>query len=126
MVEKHEMVVIGMARYRYEDAKRLGLVTDGKVITARSVERPPTVTYAHNHAPGDVNADGTPVNAEDPEAKTPQDDPQGTDSERPARNASKDAWKSYALAQGRTEDELKDLTRDQISELFPDESSDNK
>lgn len=38
--------------------------------------------------------------------------------EVPAGNASKDAWHTYALSQGKSAEDLDGLTRDQIKELF--------
>lgn len=42
--------------------------------------------------------------------------------EPPPGNGSKDAWHAYALTQGRTTEELDGLNRDEIRELFDDES----
>ncbi|TDD90778.1 hypothetical protein [Actinomadura rubrisoli] len=42
-------------------------------------------------------------------------------SQRPARNASEKAWRAHALANGRTEDELAGLKRDDLVALFPEE-----
>lgn len=39
---------------------------------------------------------------------------------RPAGNASRADWAAYALGQGKTPDELEDLGRDQIRDLFGD------
>lgn len=38
--------------------------------------------------------------------------------ERPAGNASRDEWAAYAVAQGHTEEEIADLNRDKIKDLF--------
>lgn len=38
--------------------------------------------------------------------------------DKPAGNASLDDWTAYALAQGKTEDELKGLKRDDVKALF--------
>lgn len=37
---------------------------------------------------------------------------------RPSGNASRDEWEAYALANGRTEDDVADLTRNEIRDLF--------
>lgn len=98
------MIVVGGRRYREEDASRLGLL-----------------------GPGGVK----PIEGDKPEGKTPDADPgdegktsdagTGEDAERPAKGAKKDEWVTYALANGKTEEELEGLTRDQIVELFPAE-----
>ena len=40
--------------------------------------------------------------------------------EVPGGNASKDAWHAYALAQGKSAEDLDGLTRDQLRDLFKD------
>lgn len=44
----------------------------------------------------------------------------GGETERPPGNGSREAWHDYALSQGRAPDELEDLSRDEIRELFPE------
>jgi hypothetical protein len=44
-------------------------------------------------------------------------------SEKPAGNASLADWQAYATAQGKTEEELKDLKREEIKALFESEAS---
>jgi hypothetical protein len=42
---------------------------------------------------------------------------------RPARNASTEAWRAYAVEHGLTADEATELTRDQLVELFTTEET---
>lgn len=90
-------------RYREEDAKRLGLVADGKVLTPNSVRRDATTnapTGAAGHSA--VIHTGQQAGQED----------------LPAKSATKADWTAYALANGKTEEDLKDLKRDDIAALF--------
>lgn len=43
--------------------------------------------------------------------------------EQPAGNASTEAWRDYALTQGATEDEVADLTRNELRELYGKDQS---
>lgn len=43
------------------------------------------------------------------------------DDDKPGKNASRDDWEEYALANGKTADELDGLKRDEIVALFPDD-----
>jgi hypothetical protein len=45
----------------------------------------------------------------------------GTEDGRPAGNASAEEWEAYALANGRTAEELQGLGRNEIRDLFPKE-----
>ena len=57
------------------------------------------------------------VDAADPDA--PEPEPQAPVFERPAGNASQEAWATYALESGQaSEDEVKGLTRDELRELY--------
>jgi hypothetical protein len=38
--------------------------------------------------------------------------------EQPAGNASRDDWRAYALTQGATEDEVEDLSRNDLRDLY--------
>ena len=111
------MVEVNGARYREEDAKRLGLIASGKVITPNSVQVPRTTGSpegaAGHTAPistGSANANpgGTPPGDENPDG-------------RPSKGAKTEEWVEYAKAQGKTDEELKDLKRGEIIELFPAE-----
>lgn len=58
--------------------------------------------------------------AEKEAAKSDEDESKGDGAnERPADDADLDVWKAYALAHGKTDTELDDLSRDDIAELFP-------
>lgn len=103
------IIVINNVRYRREDAYRLGLITDGKAITSRSKN----VGAEQDPAQGDSAPAGTSPNQE------------ATGPVRPARNASRDEWFEYAKAQGVPEQQLTDLKRDEISEIFPDDPSED-
>ena len=50
-----------------------------------------------------------------PSESAGQGDPEG---EKPAGNASLEEWRAYALANGKSEDDLVDLKRDEIRDLF--------
>lgn len=98
----NEIVVVNNVRYRHDDARRLGLLADGKVVTAKSVQRNRTTK--------------APAGLITSEARNPG----STDASKPAKNAAKSNWTAYALANGKTEEELDGLTRDDIAGLFPD------
>ena len=84
-------------------------------------------------------ADGAVTDADDttptqPEAGADQDRPEGAaepgepdgavddnaadEAKKPAGNATEDAWREYALANGKSEDDLKGLGRNEIRDLF--------
>lgn len=123
-----DMVVINDVRYRYGDARRLGLLpADGKVVTKASKN----VRDRKTEAPQGVAGNGKAKDAEDDStllttgagaqgAQGGEDDGDKGEDERPARNASTADWTAYALAHGKTEEDLAGLKRDEISELFPD------
>lgn len=55
-------------------------------------------------------------------SETTGDTPQtGQSSDKPAGNASLAEWQAYATGQGKTEEELKDLKREDIKALFESE-----
>lgn len=83
--------------------------------------------------------DGAVTDADDttptqPEAGADQDRPEGAaepgepdgavddnaadEAKKPAGNATEDAWREYALANGKSEDDLKGLGRNEIRDLF--------
>jgi hypothetical protein len=95
-----EMIIVGNARYRHEDAVRLGLVTkDQKVLTVNSAREART---------------DAPVNPITTEALTVDTD------QRPTKSATKAEWTAYAIANGKTEADLDGLKRDDIVALFPE------
>lgn len=100
----NDIVIVNNTRYRYEDARRLGLLTEGKVVTAKSVERPSRTTQAPN---GLITS----------EARNPG----STDATKPKKSASTADWTAYALANGKTEADLDGLKRDDIAGLFDTE-----
>lgn len=110
----NEIIVINKTRYRYEDARRLGLLADGKAVTAKSVERPARTTQAAEGliTTGTANVDKSTGSEGD---KSTED--KSTDG-KPKKSASTDDWTAYALANGKTEEELDGLKRDEIAALF--------
>lgn len=114
------MIVINNVRYRREDAYRLGLISDGKVLTARSQNTGDQVPHgAEDALTEQVEVTDSGKSAEDLQGAAGD---QGAD--RPARNASREEWVAYALASGVLESDLDGLKRDQISEMFPDDTTD--
>lgn len=68
-----------------------------------------------------VHADD--IDGDTPEVEDTQPDGQDSDTdggvaEKPAGNATEDAWREYALANGKSEDDLKGLGRNEIRDLF--------
>lgn len=114
MTRQPSVIVINNVRYRREDAYRLGLITDGKAITSRSENVTNKTTTEQDPAEGDSAPSSTSPNQE------------ATGPERPARNASREAWAQYALAQGVQEKDIADLKRDEISEMFPDDPAEDE
>jgi len=113
-----DMVVVGNVRYRYEDARRLGLISDGKAITANSRNRNRT-TEAPN---GLINRETAGSPSSPPAASQAQVDADNQlPPARPAKSGSKAEWLKYALTQGKTAEELDGLTSDQIIEAVPAE-----
>ena len=68
--------------------------------------------------PGDVHVDDTAVQDAAETAHAEQDTFEAT---APAGNASRTDWEAYALTQGRSNEELAGLSRDQIRDLFATE-----
>lgn len=119
MSDKVEMVLIGNARYRREDARRLGLLTDDvKVLTpnSRQVEREHTAP-AGLITTGELHL-GEESTGEESTGKTDAGD--GGQLERPGKSGTKAAWQEFAMANGKTEAELDGLKRDDIAALFPE------
>lgn len=85
------MIVIGGVRYREEDARRLGFAGAKGVIPAPS---------------------------DKPEDKTEPEDKPADEPKPPAKSASKGEWTEFALANGRTEEDLEGMTRDDIVAIF--------
>lgn len=107
MSKAPKMVIINNRRYRDEDARRLGLVTDGKVVTARSRERSPEGEGAGLVTSAAQGAPEQPEQLEQPE--------------RPTNGASRELWAAYAVAQGADAEEVQGLGRDAIRSLFPEQ-----
>ena len=74
-----------------------------------------------------VHADD--IDSDTPEVEDTQPDGQDSDTDggetaddgaaqKPAGNATEDAWREYALANGKSEDDLKGLGRNEIRDLF--------
>lgn len=105
----NEIVIINNTRYRHEDARRLGLLTDGKAVTAKSVERPSRTTQA---AEGLIKTEDKSTSSEGDEGD------KSTGDGVPTKSATKADWTAYALANGKTEEDLDGLKRDEIAALF--------
>lgn len=106
-----KMITFKGTRYRENDAKRLGIVADGKVVTARSVEvqRTTNAPLAGDQGP----ADGL-LTTETHEGTTPPENgPQ-----KPNKGASKADWVEYATAHGVADAES--MKRNDIADLFND------
>lgn len=123
MSDKVEMVLIGTARYRREDARRLGLLTDDvKVLTVDSKRVTETtapsglITTDAQHL-GDKSTGAESTGAESTGAESTGD---GDQLERPGKSGTKAAWTEFALANGKTEADLDGLKRDDIAALFPE------
>lgn len=122
MTPQPNVVIVNNVRYRREDAYRLGLITDGKAITSRSenvtnkatTDGGEQVTTEQDPAEGDSAPSSTSPNQE------------ATGPVRPTRNASREEWAQYALAQGVLEEDIADLKRDEISEMFPDDPAEDE
>ena len=86
--QEAKMIVANGIRYRQQDARRLGLIKDGKVITARSKNVTPLTTAQ----PGQITI--------------------------PKRNATKADWIVYAVTHGTKAADLEGMKRDEIADLF--------
>jgi hypothetical protein len=49
-----------------------------------------------------------------------EQEPEALEAEAPPGNGSREAWVDYALSQGKTEEDITGLTRDEIRALFTD------
>lgn len=96
--KNNPIIVSGGVRYRASVARRLGLIPNGKVITARSKAKP---------NPAKPPAAPVTTTTLNPTAQP----------ERPNNGASKALWTEYALSQGITAEQLDGLKRDEIIEL---------
>lgn len=104
----NDIVIVHNVRYRFDDARRLGLINEGgKVLTAKSVNRASRRTNA-------------PSGLITSEARNPG----STDATKPKKSASTADWTEYALANGKTEDDLDGLKRDDIAALFDEPAGD--
>lgn len=122
----NDIVIVRGVRYRAEDARRLGLTaTDGKVVTRNSRQVPRTtdapaglITTKGANATGEKSTgdESTGANAQGDGAQGDNSTSGAVD--RPAGNATKADWIGYALANGRTAEDLEGLKRDDIAALF--------
>ena len=118
-----DMVIVGNVRYRYEDAKRLGLLpADGKVITAQSVDRTHERT---TDAPANTAEHTAVVSTRQLNPTGDADGDKSTSVEKPTKSGTKADWTAYALANGKTEADLDGLKRDDIAALFDDAGDTN-
>lgn len=62
--------------------------------------------------------DGDTSEVEDTQPDGQDSDTDGGVAEKPAGNATEDAWREYALANGKSEEDLKGLGRNEIRDLF--------
>lgn len=77
---------------------------------------PAKIQYFERHGYGVEHDPETPTTPPAPPAPPSGDTPPPT--EAPRGNASQDEWLAYAKEQGRTDEELDGMTRDQIRDLF--------
>ena len=98
---------------------------DSGIATAIIGGTEPPAWAEGQYDPADVEDDGRDESADQPDEGEKSEGPAGgsvpqTDEtvQKPAGNASEDAWREYALANGKSEDDLKDLGRDKIRDLF--------
>lgn len=101
------IIVSGGIRYRKEDAARLGLIADGKVVTRQS-KRVPEVPA--ESAVSAISGADHPEELEGEEAESTEG--------MPPKSGTKDSWISYALDNGYSETDLEGLKRDEIAALF--------
>lgn len=119
MSDKVEMVLIGNARYRREDARRLGLLTENVTVLTVNSER----TKEHTAPAGLITSEELHLGDKSTGDKSTGEESTGkTDAgdERPGKSGTKAAWTEYALANGKTEADLDGLKRDDIAALFPE------
>jgi len=91
----------------------------GYVVTAPLIQaRKANGSFVHVYEGGLLPDDQDPVQLEQLLAgKMVAESDQATD-EKPRSNASRDKWAAYAEAHGRTPEELEDMSRDDIRDLF--------
>lgn len=97
-----DMIVINGVRYRPETAIRLGLVAPVGRFAAALAGPPAPVTTTE-----------TPASDEEPVITTVL--------ERPSKSGTKADWVAFALANGKTAEDIAGLKRDDIAALFPAE-----
>lgn len=101
------MIVINGIRYREEDAARLALTGPSRVSPAETYKGEPA-----------TNPNGEPNSTEDGASAGQAQDATNANPEKPAKGSKKEDWVAFALANGKTEEDLDGLTRDQIADLF--------
>ena len=115
MAKKAEkMIVAGGVRYKQSVAERLGLIADGKVVTARSRQVGVTTT---SHV-AKAQADAAAAAKAQADAAAVAEAAAAAAGARPAGNASLEVWVAYAIAQGKSADELAGLKRKDIVALL--------
>jgi hypothetical protein len=87
--------------------------------------------YVKEHADGETPADdqkqqeppqGDGSGSDDQTSGSDSEEPQDEAGDRPAGNASREVWVEFALAQGKTEDDLQGLKQTEIRALFADQT----
>jgi hypothetical protein len=73
--------------------------------------------------PGDVNTEDPEAQESKETSHTEKVQESGTELEKPPGNAIREAWEAYAIAQGKTTDELDGLGRDAIRDMFKDDTT---
>jgi hypothetical protein len=89
----------------------------GRVVfegTNEDAERHLELNYPRPH----VNAPGSEFLNEHPKPDAVVEYDEADSAEQPKRNASEADWRSFALANGATEEELSGLSRDQIRDQY--------
>ncbi|WP_426302766.1 hypothetical protein [Arthrobacter sp. R-11] len=97
------------------EAKACGLVRDGYAKWADG--EPPANVNPEGQAPGTPPPGSQYGTGDGPDGAPPADG-------KPRGNASRDEWVTYALANGKTEDDLQGLKQGEIRALFGDTSGD--
>ena len=118
---EYEMHEFNGVRYRAEDARRLGLIAKGAVLSARSERVQRTVNAPAGLVTSQAqtgNAEGPHVHVESggeqPPAEGSKSAEPAADPNRPNNGQSKNDWAKYALSVGVTPEALEGLRRDEI------------
>lgn len=96
----------------YTVKSMLVIATDGLGVRHHLYQGQPLPAYIGQDELDRLAADGLIAKVEEPAEEVPSFD-------RPAGNASQEAWATYAMESGQaSEDEVKGLTRDELRELY--------